>query len=52
MSATERFEAERLSKIDDVRLALAAVYSGADTLEAEALLDQLADRGLEVRRDS
>jgi hypothetical protein len=52
MSATERAEAARLALIDDVRLALGEVFSGALTWEAENLIDHMRDRGLEVvRRD-
>ena len=32
-----------------VRAALASIYSGAGLVEARALLDQLEDRGYEIR---
>jgi len=37
-------------RLDDVRLALSGVYSGADWTDAQALIDQLEDRGLRVVR--
>lgn len=43
-------EAKRLRDVDDVRLALEAIMDGAATLDAEALIDQLSDRGLTVVR--
>ena len=35
---------------EDVRLALAEVYTNPETMDAEALLDNLEDRGLRVVR--
>ncbi len=43
-------DSEGLSVRDDGRAALAAVYSGADFPEWDALVDQLEDRGLRVVR--
>lgn len=36
--------------VDDVRLSAAEVWPGCEHVDAEALLDQLADRGLRVVR--
>ena len=39
---------ERLRIVDDVRLALERIMDGASTLDAEAFLDHLDDRGRRV----
>lgn len=44
----EREERDRERTREVVRDALAAVYSGAEMVEADCLLDQLADRGASV----
>ncbi len=40
-----------ISPHEATRLALAAVYSGAGDIEAEAFLQHLADEGYRVTRD-
>lgn len=43
-------EAARLLLVTDVRLALEAIYDGADFTDVDALIDQLEDRGLKIVR--
>lgn len=43
-------DAEELARREDVRSALEAVYHGADSTDADALLDRLEDHGLRVVR--
>jgi hypothetical protein len=37
-----------MSRTEALQVALAAVWSGADELDAEAVLDHLADQGFDV----